>query len=139
MEEAIERDRTAQGAFAKVLAGTLLGAAVMFLLDPDKGRRRRAIARDKAVSLLGDARDIVGVATRDATHRIAGLRARARRLVSRGEVPDDLRLIERVRARMGRLVSHPHAVQVGANNGRVTLSGPILAHEVERLLGAVRA
>jgi hypothetical protein len=54
-------------------------------------------------------------------------------------VPDDLQLIERVRARMGRLVSHPHAIQVGANNGRVTLSGPVLRHEVARLLDAIRS
>jgi hypothetical protein len=66
------------------------------------------------------------------------MRARARRLVSDTPVPDDLQLIERVRARMGRLVAHPHAIQVGANNGRVTLSGPVLRHEVARLLDAIR-
>ena len=48
-------------------------------------------------------------------------------------------LIERVRAKMGRIVSHPHAIQIGASNGRITLSGPILAHEAEPLLDAVRS
>ena len=134
MKRAIESHRV----WTKVLGSAALGAAAMFIMDPDKGRRRRAIARDKARSLLGDTRYAVGVAARDATHRMHGLQARARRLLTRDEAPDDLRLIERVRARMGRLVSHPHAIQVGANNGRVTLSGPILAHEVERLLDAIR-
>ena len=49
-----------------------------------------------------------------------------------------MQLIERVRARLGRLVSHPHAIQVGARRGHVTLSGPILEREVEPLLTAVR-
>jgi hypothetical protein len=122
-----------------LLGGVALGAAAMFVLDPDKGRRRRALARDKTRSLAVHARDSLAVAARDTSHRVRGLRARARRLLGRPDIPDELLLIERVRARMGRLVAHPHAIQVGASGGRVTLSGPILAHEVERLLGAVRS
>jgi hypothetical protein len=111
----------------------------MYMLDPDRGRRRRAIVGDKATSLALDTQRALRAASRDAAHRIEGLRARARHLLTDQPVPDDLQLIERVRARMGRLVSHPHAIQVGANRGRVTLSGPVLAHEVDRLLDAVRS
>jgi len=125
--------------WTKVLGGAALGAAAMFVLDPDKGKRRRALFRDRTRGLVADTRDAVGVAARDATHRIDGLRARARRLFTNAPVRDDLQLIERVRARLGRLVSHPHAIQVGANDGRVTLSGPILRHEVPRLLDSIRS
>lgn len=125
--------------WTKVLGGAAVGAAAMYVLDPDKGKRRRALVRDKTRGLVADTRDAFGVAARDATHRIEGMRARARRLLTNAPVPDDLQLIERVRARMGRLVSHPHAIQVGANNGRVTLSGPVLRHEVPRLLDAIRS
>lgn len=123
---------------AQVAGAALLGVVAMYMLDPDKGKRRRALIGDKAYSVVSDARQALRAATRDAAHRIEGMRARARRLVSDAPVPDDLQLIERVRARMGRLVSHPHAIQVGANNGRVTLSGPVLRHEVGRLLDAIR-
>lgn len=126
-------------AWTKVLGSAALGAAAMYVLDPDKGKRRRALVRDQTQGLVADARDALGVAARDATHRIAGLRARARRLLTNAPAPDDLQLIERVRARLGRLVSHPHAIQVGANNGRVTLSGPVLRHEVPRLLESIRS
>lgn len=125
--------------FATFLGGAVLGLAAMYMLDPDRGRRRRAIVGDKAASLALDTQRALRAATRDATHRIEGLRARARHLLTDEPVPDDLQLIERVRARMGRLVAHPHAIQVGAYNARVTLSGPVLAHEVTRLLDAVRS
>jgi len=134
----MSRDLEAQHVWTKLLASAALGAAAMYVMDPDKGRRRRALARDKALSVVGDTRYAFGVAARDASHRMQGWRARARRLFAQEEAPDDLRLIERVRARMGRLVSHPHAIQVGANHGRVTLSGPILEAEAERLVEAVR-
>ena len=124
--------------WTKVVYSLALGALAMYVLDPDKGKRRRAIARDKARSYVQDARDAVGVTRRDVAHRLQGLRARARRLVWQEPTPDDLQLIERVRARLGRLVSHPHASQVGARRGHVTLSGPILEREVEPLLTAVR-
>ena len=132
------REAEVQRTLTMIAGSALLGAVAMFLLDPDKGRRRRALARDKARSLLAETRDAVGVASRDASHRIQGMRARARRFLDRGGAIDDLQLIERVRARMGRIVSHPHAIQVGANDGRITLSGPILADEVQRLLEVVR-
>lgn len=127
-----------QREWTKLVGAAALGVAAMYMLDPDKGKRRRALVGDQAYGLVADTRHALGAATRDAAHRIQGLRARARRLLTDAPVPDDLQLIERVRARMGRLVSHPHAIQVGANNGRVTLSGPILEHEVARLLDAIR-
>jgi len=51
-------------------------------------------------------------------------------------VPDDT-LVQRVRSRMGRAVSHPHAVEVAADGGHVTLRGPVLAGEVKDLISAV--
>ena len=123
----------------RFVGGAALGAAAMYMLDPDKGRRRRAIVGDKVASVGLDARRTLRAAGRDAAHRLTGFGARARHWLTDEPIPDDLQLIERVRARMGRLVAHPHAIQVGANNGRVTLSGPVLAHEVSRLLGAIRS
>src|SRR5689334_14533611 len=124
--------------WAGIVASIALGAIAMYAFDPDKGRRRRALARDKAVSVLHDTRHAAGATRRDVTHRLEGLRARARRLWRQRPTTDDLQLIERVRARMGRLVTHPHAIQVGAYGGRVTLSGPILAREVAPLLASIR-
>jgi osmotically-inducible protein OsmY len=38
---------------------------------------------------------------------------------------------------MGHEISHPGAIEVTARSGRVTLSGPILADEVDRLIARV--
>jgi uncharacterized membrane protein len=51
-------------------------------------------------------------------------------------VEDDV-LTERVRAKLGRLVSHSHAVEVSAANGVVTLKGPILKREAGGLVRAI--
>ena len=122
---------------AVLLAAAALGAAAMYVLDPDKGRRRRAIGRDKMRSYVGRARSFANSAARDANHRLQGVRARMRRRFGAAPAADDLRLIERARAAMGRVVSHPHAVQIGASQGRLVLSGPILATEVPFLLAAM--
>jgi hypothetical protein len=111
----------------------------MYMLDPDKGRRRRAIARDKVRSVLAQAEAFAGKAARDLSHRFDGVRAEVARPFRGDGTPDDLQLIERVRSRLGRVVSHPHAIHVGAYLGRVTVSGPILAREVAPLIEAVRA
>jgi hypothetical protein len=124
--------------WTSIVASAALGAIAMYAFDPDKGRRRRALTRDKVVSVLVDTRHAAGATRRDVAHRLEGLRARALRLWTRQPTTDDLQLIERVRARMGRMVSHPHAIQVGALGARVTLSGPILGHEAAPLLAAVR-
>ncbi len=42
-----------------LLSGIGVGAALMYVLDPDRGRRRRALARDKAVSIAGKTGDLV--------------------------------------------------------------------------------
>ncbi len=122
-----------------IIGSIALGAVAMYAFDPDKGRRRRAVARDKAYALMLDTRHVAGATTRDVAHRLDGLHARVRRLWTQAPTADDLQVIERVRARMGRAVSHPHAIQVGALQGRVTLSGPVLAHEVVPLVAAVRS
>jgi uncharacterized membrane protein len=111
----------------------------MYILDPDRGRRRRALARDKMQSLMEKTSDAIDVTARDLHNRLQGLRAEAsRRLFGSKVVYSDQLLVERVRAKIGHAVLHPHAVKVTAHQGRVILSGPILAHEKEQLLDVVR-
>src|SRR6185436_19203769 len=55
------------------LAGFGLGALAKFLLDPDSGRRRRTVARDKAVGAVNDVAQAASSSARDLQNRAKGL------------------------------------------------------------------
>ena len=122
----------------RLLFGGALGAVAMYFLDPHSGRRRRARTRDRLLHAGKVVSEAGKVTARDASQRMSGLIAGTKRLFRHEEVPDEV-LVERVRAAIGRVVSHPHALEVFVDGGHVSLSGPILAHEVRLLLRCVRA
>jgi uncharacterized membrane protein len=57
-------------------------------------------------------------------------------LLSDQQAPDWI-IEERVRAELGRVSRHPGALQVKAEQGRVSLTGPILADEKERVISTI--
>lgn len=116
--------------------GMILGAGLMYLMDPDRGRRRRALARDKMIRATRRSADALGATGRDVANRTSGLAAKATHAL-RSETVDDDVLVERVRAQLGRYVSHPRALDVHAADGVVILRGPILSSEVAGLVAAV--
>jgi uncharacterized membrane protein len=131
-------DKMTDTRWTKLMAAAGAGALLMYLLDPTQGRRRVARARDQSLRLARRGRDAATAAIRDLTNRAHALVAKTRGAVHDGPPSDDV-LVERVRARLGRLVSHPHAVHASAQSGRVTLTGPVLASEEQQLLHGVRA
>jgi hypothetical protein len=117
-------------------AGVGLGTGVMFLLDPARGKRRRALVSDKWNLALRKTGECMEVTARDVSSRTRGLVADIQGRLS-SEQPEDSVLVDRVRSKIGRVVSHPSAIEVTAQNGKVTLSGPILASEVGQALSCV--
>jgi hypothetical protein len=120
-----------------MLMGIGIGAALVFIADPRSGRRRRALARDQFVRANRKTRDALDATARDIANRTTGIVAAARGRMGEESVDDRL-LLERVRAKLGRACSHPHAVDVEVAEGTVTLRGPILANEVDRVLATVQ-
>lgn len=121
-----------------LLASTGLGAALMYYFDPDRGTRRRSMMRDRVNRARSRARRSADAAMKDVTNRARGTFAELCSAVAPRFVPDEV-LVERVRSKLGRCVSHPSSIQVNAHDGRVALSGSILAGEVHNLLSAVEA
>ena len=118
------------------LAGLVVGGVTVALLDPRRGAARRAALRDKTISAAGGAADLAVRRGRDLQHRVRGVVYEAKARLSEEEVSDDI-LVERVRAQLGRPVSHPRAIDVRAQDGCVILAGPILAGEVDDLIRQV--
>jgi osmotically-inducible protein OsmY len=121
---------------ALLLTGFGLGIGLMYFMDPERGRRRRAVVRDKLTHATHVSSHALGTFGRDLSHRTAGAVARARGVLHRRPVDDDV-LVERVRAKLGRVVSHPHAIAVNASDGRVRLRGSVLDSELPRLMRTV--
>lgn len=123
--------------------GVFVGAALAYLLDPACGARRRAVIRQKIGHVARRAAATADAYTRDISHRSYGVFAGTKnRLVAlgdrwRGRTVDDEILAQRVRSKLGRLCSHPHAIRVSCRDGLVELAGPILKEEVRRVLRGV--
>ncbi len=97
--------------------GMGVGAALMYALDPENGRRRRATARDRWRNLAGG-RSVLPAGTR-------------------GDAPSDRVLADRVRAALGRAVSHPSAIGIDVHDGCVVLTGQVLESETRELMRRV--
>src|SRR5262245_34995338 len=82
-----------------VAGGLGLGAGLMYLLDPDGGRRRRTVLRDRYVRGRNVLADTGGRTLRDLNERTRGLYAEARNRLADAAVADET-VIERVRARL---------------------------------------
>ena len=113
------------------------GAGAMYLFDPHRGRKRRAKLRDKAYRFARQSEHIVEKAGRDFRNRAVGAIHETRSMLRHEDVAD-IKLIGRVRAKLGRVTSHPHAIVVSAEQGRVTLEGVIWKEELARTLDGVR-
>jgi BON domain-containing protein len=112
-------------ATAALAAGVGLGAGLMYFLDPHRGARRRTHARNQMIHASHAVRE-------NARAQLGALRRAA------AEVDvDDRVLAERVRAILGRVVTHAHAVVLEVSKGVVTVSGPVLRNEIRRTVKAL--
>jgi hypothetical protein len=113
---------------ALTIAGVGAGMLTEYLLDPDQGRARRARMRDKSARSRHRMSGGLSGMSQDAANHGRGLAMGMRYRIT-GRSADDAVLHDRVRAELGRHVSHPHAIQVRVDGGIVTLTGDVLAAE----------
>ena len=120
-----------------LVGGVGLGAALMYIFDPDRGTRRRALIRDKveaAGNKLGDKVEKMG---RDLSNRAYGVVAETKSIFQPDEVTDDV-LVDRVRSRLGRIPVDIGSFDLAAKDGVLTLRGQIVADELPKVLRAAR-
>ncbi len=119
------------------LAAVGLGTGLMYFLDPDRGKRRRAVVRDRAAKLARQTSRIADKTMRDVANRTHGLAAETESLFNPEPVPDEV-LEARIHTRIGRLVAHPREIQVSVSGGKVTLEGTAAPAELARVAAAIR-
>jgi uncharacterized membrane protein len=120
----------------RLITGVVVGAGAMYLMDPDRGARRRSLLRDRGVHVGHKLGDGLAATARDAKNRTAGVAAELRSRFRKDQADDEV-LHERVRSAIGRVVSHPSAISVIVSQGQVTLVGHVLAHELDTLVQRV--
>lgn len=119
-----------------LIAVTGIGAGLMYLFDPDRGKRRRARLRDTVEHAAHKTKLAAETTSRDVANRLTGVVSGVKSLVSCEQVDDDV-LVSRVRSKLGRVVSHPGSIKVEASDGNVVLTGAILTEEIDNLIEAV--
>jgi osmotically-inducible protein OsmY len=122
---------------AGLLIGAGIGAGMMYLFDPDRGRARRARLQDQAQSLCKHAEHKTEKLVQNLANHCEGIAATARRAFDHTPV-DSPKLVARVRSKLGRIIRKPHDVSVVATDtGVVTLSGNVNAQDAGKVLAAV--
>ena len=139
--ERFDREERGAAVALALLGGMAAGALAMYLSDPEQGSRRRARAQDAMRGMTGRAGGAVSSAWRDASSRLSDWQESASRLMGqRSAKPIDNHVLEaRVRAKLSRAASNADAIEVHADAGRVTLSGPVVAQERDFILDLVQS
>lgn len=134
MKETKPESRSYTGA----LLGAAAGALLMYFLDPQKGRTRRSLIRNKLFSWNRRAFNRGERIAEDLKNRAYGKFQKLQHRRKAANV-DDETLEQRVRSAIGRKVSHVKSIKIFVNNGEVGLAGPILNHEVDELIATVES
>lgn len=122
------------------LLGAAGGALAVFLLDPDRGRSRRARFADQAAAVIRRGGRRIERARRMVASTAEG-KAEAIRHLGSGDTPaNDAALTDKVETELFRDPSIPKgSININAEKGVVVLRGEVAdAGEVERIEAAVR-
>jgi osmotically-inducible protein OsmY len=108
--------------------GALVGAALAYLIDPQNGRRRRALLRDKSAAYVRRSGSKTAQAGRAVAAEAHGVAQKAQHLKEEPKEYDDATLAQKVQSEVFRDPDVPKGqINVNAEDGIVVLRG-----EVER-------
>jgi uncharacterized membrane protein YccC len=138
---AADRLRTPSALAAATVGGVAVGALLEYFLDAGAGRRRRHLARDRAVSRVrrGERR-LVMRARRAESHALGIARRAFNAGRPRHEQPDDVTLAHKVESQLYRRAgAHKGRISINAEDGVVFLRGAVEHREdIQRLEEAAR-
>lgn len=123
----------------KIIVGTLGSAALMYLMDPEKGNERRATLREQINKFMNKATARTESLIEQISDRAQDAAAGAARNLSTLEAVSDEVIVARVRSAMGHVLTNAHEVEVMANQGLITLTGSVPGAETEVLIATIKA
>jgi hypothetical protein len=144
-------------AFFALIIGLIGGAALMYLFDPDRGAQRRAALREQANRAAAEFEKSFEETAQRAQSEVNRVVSEGRSGVDQNldpvQVPEAVKqmaqeakenvsttaLAARVRVEIVRNTRQPGAIEVSVANGTVTLSGKVLASEVQPLVEKIQA
>lgn len=116
------------------IGGAATGAGLMYILDPNRGRSRRVVLRDKAARGIRVLQRETNKQLRNAGNHLRGQIRELRSSVhDRASNIDDDILLDRVHAQLGREVRHMRMLDLHIENGRVIAEGPVLDGEAAKI------
>jgi len=121
-----------------LLGGVATGAAALYFFDREAGQQHRKAFARKAQHLGREIANGAVLAARDVEHRVGGMVRHVWASAVRPPLDDRVQM-ERVRARLGRIVEQPHKIHVTSDDGVITLWGEANEHDARRLAHAVAA
>ncbi len=124
------------GKVSNWLWGASIGAALMYLYDPNNGRTRRSLLKDQFIGFRNNAGKSLDTAVNDLQNRMQGFQSEMTGMMS-GKAASDRVLEERVRSKLGYLTHHAGSIRVSVSNGHATLNGDALAGEEDNIVSGV--
>jgi osmotically-inducible protein OsmY len=124
-----------------LVIGGAVGAALVYMLDPDRGRRRRAMARDRLTATVRRSGRRAGHLRRRVGAGAYGVRQKVTHLTPQDEsTPDDVTLTRRVESEVFRDADVPKGnINIAAHDGLVILRGQVQhPRQIDDLAARVR-
>lgn len=120
----------------RLLTSIGLGAALMYLFDPERGKARRAQLGDRVKSTAAEAEHSAEKLAKNVRNRAAGMKAK----MSKTEAAaDDEILVARIRSALGHVIDHADRVEVSASLGYVTLRGELAEADIEKAVDSAES
>lgn len=120
-----------------ITSGAVLGAGLMYLLDPEHGDERRSTVRRQLIRMGWQSRNAAVAGAHRLRRGRRVLRA-AWQAFRRNPLLDDDVVARRVRSEIIPIIEDMGAIDVRVHRGRVTLVGSINSAEEQRVMQAVR-
>lgn len=124
-------------ALGGLVAGAIIGSALMYLLDPRQGNRRRALARDRANRIMNRGASEAGRTLRHLRNKLEGAFSNITKVLRPEGAVSDRKLEDRIRTTVGRTLLNPKLVDFAVTNGRVSVRGNLKPHEAGQVIQAI--